>query len=481
MSIVAMGASYKTAPIEVRERIAVRAEDLAAALDALLAAEDVDEAVVLSTCNRTEVYVDAKTDRSGAEALEAFFRVRLGEEPSASAFYVHRGIDAVQHVLRVVSSLDSMVLGEAQILGQTKRAYEAAAEARACGEVLTKLFKSALTLGKRVRSETAIGADSVSLSTTAVRAAAERLGGLAGKDVLLVGAGEMAKLAAAYLGECGAARFTVTSRTFQNAARLAAEHGAVAAPFDEVHALAAQADAVFCTTGAQHYVLDADALAQARRATGAEDRALVLVDESLPRNVDPACAQLAGVQLIDLEALRAIVDEGLAARMGAVGDVERMAAEAEEEFLGWMQLRDVVPTIKEMHAKAEAAAQKEVARTAKALAAARGCALDETERQALEALAAGLVKKILHGPTIRLRKEAETADSYYYTGAARYLFGLDAFPLGTKRCCGQRTCEQGLGCAHADRRGAAAIPDAAVLPQPASASPHACEPKEKIA
>ena len=495
MSLVVMGASYKTAPLEARERIAVPEKDLPQALRALAESEGVKEALVLSTCNRTEAYVDAKTDRLGAEALRRFFAERCGSKggernasrtgqangtesadplcsgngtSTASAaggriagsangtsdifedcFYLHRGVDAVQHVFRVVSSLDSQVLGEAQILGQTKRAFEAATRERTCAKTLTKLFKSAIHLGKRVRSETAIGEDSVSLSTVALKIAREHFPLLESCRVLIVGAGEMARLTAVYLSEASVSNVMVTSRTHAHACAFAEEFGMQTVPFDERYSALAEADIAFTMTSSPDPVIEVAALLAARKAarTGANPRKLLLIDEALPRNVDPACSQLPGVQVCDLDALTSVVDEGLARRMAAIGDAERLIAAETETFLAWMQERYVTPTIKEIHAKAEAVAAAEVARAAKMLVRQRGCALSEEELAVLDALGRSIAGKLMHGPTIRLRKEAQTADSYYYTGAARYLFGLETFPLGTTRsCCEEQSCATGGAC-----------------------------------
>lgn len=448
MSLVIMGTSHKTASIEQRGRAAIPEEDLESALHLLCATPGVKEAVLLSTCNRVEAYVDAKTDRLGADALESFFRERVGAGFDEAAFYLLRGPETVRHAYRVVCSLDSQLLGEAQILGQMRRAFEAAELAGTCGEILTKLFKRALRLGKQVRTETAIGADSVSLSTTAYKVACERAGDLAQSRVLLIGAGEMAQLAARYLQEGGVGSLAVTTRTPAHAKEFSRQTGAQPVPFADRAQAAARSDVVFSMTGATEPVITADDLARARAAAGTEGRSLVFIDQAVPRDIDPACADLPGVELFDLEALSSIIDEGLAQRMSAVAQVERLVAQAESDFLAWMQERLVVPTIKAVYAKGDYAVQHELAHAVKELEKQRGAALSDAERATLEAYGNAIMKKLLHGPTIRLRKEAQTADSYYYTGAARYLFGIETYPPGTHHHCTDQPCQQGKPCPH---------------------------------
>ncbi len=454
MSLVVVGASYKSAPIEARERIAFSAGEIPGALSEITALKGVSEAVILSTCNRTEIYVDAKTDRMGLESLEAFVKARLGvTELDRGSFYLERSMDAARHLFRVVCSLESMVLGEAQILGQTKRAFEAAVASGACGDVLSRLFKGAISLGKRVRTETAIGSDSVSLSTTAFRAASQRFPDLENRKIVVLGAGEMARLALSYLLDAGARDITVATRTTEHARDLAEEMGIDHCAFSERYAHLGSADVVFSMTSAPRCVVESDRLAQARAAAKREGDPLVVIDESVPRDVDPACSDVPGVLLYDLERLSSIVDEGLSRRMAAVGEVERMVQEAGEEFFSWMQERSVAPTIKEMHEKGDIAVQKELKRLCKALANARGESVSADEAAMFEAFGSAIANKILHGPIIRLRKEAKTGESFYYTSSARYLFGLDSMPPGTA-CghCKDPSCFRGEGCSMHERR-----------------------------
>ena len=446
MSLVAMGISHKTASIDERQRAAVPEGAIEASLLGIVGLPGVKEALLLSTCNRVEAYVEAKTDRLGADALQTFFQGQMGDTFLPSSFYVHRGMDAVQHVLRVVSSLDSQLLGEAQILGQMRDAFERAQDAGTCGEVLTELFKRALGLGKRVRTETMIGADSVSLSTVAHHIALDAVEDLTQARVLLVGSGEMARLSARYLLDDNVGTLLVTSRTASHSEEFAAEFGIQAIPFEDRHEEAARCDVVFAMTSAEEPVIRRDELARAREAAGAAACPLAFIDEAVPRDVELACAELPGVNVYDLESLGAIVDEGLALRMSAVPAVERLVDEAEEGFLSWMQERLVVPTIKSVYEKGEITVSAELDRAVAAFEKERGQEISPEEREILAAYGNAIMKKLLHGPVVRLRKESKTADSYYYTGAARYLFGIETFPPGALRSCSLRECEKGAPC-----------------------------------
>lgn len=433
MAFIVMGTSYKTAPISTREKIAVATSEQVHVLQELCRQDGIKEAALLSTCNRVELFLNAYTDRIGADAARAFFAERLGDKPSRREFYLYRDIDAVQHVFRVVCSLDSQVLGEAQILGQMKRSYETAVEAQTCHDIMTKLYKLALNLGKRVRSETGIGADSVSLSTTAFKAASMNIEDFSSSSVVVLGAGEMAELISHYLVEARAADIVVVSRTIAHAERFAETIGARAVAFEDRYDALARADVVFSMMGSEDPIVAKDELARARSAVGRSTAPLVIVDEGVPRNVEAGCDELFGVVLYDQEALADIIDEGRAHRAQAVAEVERMADEAVEEFLTWMQERLVSPTVKEIYSKGDLVVARELKHAQKELRKACGGELCEGAADVLEAYGNAIVKKLLHGPVMRLRKEAKSADSFYYTEAARYLFGLDTFPPGTRR------------------------------------------------
>lgn len=447
MSLVVVGASHRTSPLAVRERLAVPEGDMAGELASLVASEGVREAAILSTCNRVECLLEADTDRLGMDAGTSALRRRMGEDPAEGQLFALRGADAVTHVFRVVCSLDSQVLGEAQILGQVRQAFGRAQAAGTCGEFLTELLKRALRLGKLARSETSIGADSVSLSTTAIRAADRATGGLAGSRVVLLGAGRMARLALAYLGEAGCGDVALSSRTLAHATELASSvpgAHAHAVPFPERYDAVARADVVLCATSAPQPVLTLAELARARAGRG--ERPLVIVDEAVPRDAEPGCGDLPGVTLIDQERLGSLVDEGLESRLRARPEVERLVSEATQGYLAWLQERMVTPTIRGMYEKGGQILAGELGRATRELERQKGAPLTAEEEAVLGAYGNAIVKKLLHGPVVRLRKESRHADSYYYTGAARYLFGLDTLPPGSRHRCRERPCERGGAC-----------------------------------
>ena len=527
MSLFLLGASYKSAPLRVREALAITPDDLTSCAQALLRERGIDEVVILSTCNRTELYVNAQTDRLAHQALVALCTARLvqsqhsfSESPAwliENYCYEKRGMEVVSHLFSVVCSLDSMVLGEAQILGQTKRAFEMAELHNTCSEVLSRLFKTALSVGKRARSETAIGSDCVSMSTSMMHIAREHCSALQDASCVVLGAGEMAQLSLRYLLQAPVKTIYVASRHYAHAQQvveqLKAEMRTSAAgtdgagtdgaetqqsttptvlqaiDFADRYSYIARSQLVMSMTRASSFVVDAEQLEMARAAQRAadtnaaseaarraadtehaasddaranqcdyafptsdaenptSDAALVLIDAAIPRDIDPACASLPGVQLFDTQHVQHVVDAGLSARMEAVGAVEKLIEQAQSEFLAWMQERSVTPTIKEMYEKGSVVVDRELKRCIKSFENARGQKLSSDERQLLELYGEAIAKKLLHGPTARLRKEAHTSASFYYTVSARYLFGLDTNPPGSG-CphCAHPTCLEGKGC-----------------------------------
>lgn len=495
MSLFLLGASYKSAPLPVREALAITPDDVTLCAEALLRERGIDEVVILSTCNRTELYVNAQTDRLAHQALVALCTARLvqakrgfAESPAwliENYCYEKRGMEVVSHLFSVVCSLDSMVLGEAQILGQTKRAFEMAELHKTCSEVLSRLFKTALSVGKRARSETAIGSDCVSMSTSMMHIAREHCSALQDASCVVLGAGEMAQLSLRYLLQAPVKTIYVASRHYAHAQQVVEQLKAdmrtsavgtadaemadtgtdgagtrqsttptvlQAIDFADRYSYIAQSQLVMSMTRASSFIIAAEELEMARNAhhtaeNPTSDDPLVLIDAAIPRDIDPACASLPGVQLLDTQHVQHVVDAGLSARMEAVGAVEKLIEEAQSEFLAWMQECSVTPTIKEMYEKGSVVVDRELKRCIKSFENARGQKLSSDERQLLELYGEAIAKKLLHGPTARLRKEAHTSASFYYTVSARYLFGLDTNPPGSG-CphCAHPTCLEGKGC-----------------------------------
>jgi len=454
MTLIVMGVSHKTAPVALREKLAFSEGEQPEALRSLLTlSESVTEAVIVSTCNRTEVYASALTAPLGFETVRQFLREykHLSDDEIAAlqgCLYIKQGEAMVEHLFRVVTSLDSLVLGEAQIIGQIRRAYMTASAAHACGELFNHLFRQALEVGKRARSETEIGAQSVSVSTVAVGLAMRIFGSLEERRALVLGVGEMAELTLGYLKEKGISRVTIANRTVAHARELAERIGGEVVGFDTLDDALCDADIVISSTGSPDYVISMDMMQRVCARRG--DRPILLVDIALPRDIDPACMELDGVFRYDLDDMGSIIDEHMQEREEEAAKVEELVAQETDAFLLWMQEREVTPTIKELYGKADLICDRELEHACKALKTAQDGEVSEAQRAVLESLANAVAKKVLHGPAARLRKQTGNPDAYLYTESARFLFGLDNNPLGLpcKHDLGQRCrLERGDFCA----------------------------------
>jgi glutamyl-tRNA reductase len=417
MTLLLLGASHRTAPIELRERLAFGLAD-AGAVASRLAGRD-SEAVALATCNRVCLYVvhdDPGTARRRAlDELQSLAGLPTQElEP---ALYERSGIDAARHLFRVASGLDSLVPGEAEILGQVRAAYQAARASGAAGPILHHLFRQALNVGKRVRSETAIGESPASVSSAAADLAARVFGDLQRRSVLLVGAGKMGELAAQNLVSRGVGGLVVANRSRERGTELAARAGARAVGLDALEEELVGADIVISATGSEGFVLTAETVARAQRARHA--RQLFLVDIAVPRDLDPAISDLPGCYLFDVDDLRRVVQDGIAGRRDEAARAEELVAEATELFRKWQLSRDAVPAITALRRRGEDIRESELVR-----ASARLAGLNPSERKAVESLTAQIVNKLLHVPTIRLKEAAATPDGAAWAKTVRELFDL---------------------------------------------------------
>ena len=409
MNLFLVGLSYRTAPVSVRERYAV-APALLAERDAKLVAEArLDEGALLSTCNRTEIYGAARDGDLALEHMHRFLREELGDGSAAPVqIYELEGGEVVRHLFRVAGGLDSMVLGEAQILGQVKDAYRAAVAAHSCGPVLGRLFQHAFRAAKRMRSETGLGESSVSVARVGVALAREIFEDFAGKRVLLVGAGEMAESALRGLREAGADQISVVNRTLGSAVELASRHGGAAHPLEELPAELARADIAITSVQVERPLLGAAELEHALEQR--RGHPLLIVDLGIPRNVDSAAAALDNVYLYDLDDLEATADRGRQLRAAAADSAREIAHHEAEQYLRWLAVLPHVPTLRGLRERLEHIAAAELARS-------QG---EDTER-----VAQALVAKLLHHPLERLRREADQGAALYYAEALRDLFGLD--------------------------------------------------------
>ncbi len=433
MRIVLVGMNHTTAPVQLRERAALRGEALCEALGYLRTVvrapngarngrpRRMGEGVILSTCNRLEIYAAVDEDDPDImRRIEAFLADVGGFSRTSLSPHLYRleTEEAVKHLLRVAAGLDSMVLGEPQILGQVTDAYEVAMAAGTVGPILSALFRQAIHTGKRARTETAIGRHATTVSHAAVALASRVLGGVKGRRVLLVGAGEMAQLAARSLVAAGASEFRVISRTYRRADSLARQFGGKAMAWEQIGEGLVWADIILTSTGAPHTIIHAEGVRQAMSAR--EGRPLFFIDIAVPRDGEPEVGDIPHVYRYDIDDLRATVDANLNERRREVPKVEAIVAEEAEDYLAWLRAQDVVPTLKELRSKAEAIAEAELEKTLRRLPD-----LSESERKVVIAMGRSIVKKILHEPTVRLKTYAGNGCGHRYSEVLRDLFGLD--------------------------------------------------------
>jgi glutamyl-tRNA reductase len=401
--LVCLGLSHHTAPVDVRERHAFPAARMGEALAALRDYPTVREAAMLATCGRLEIYAELEDYESGVAQLKAFlgnYRHASVDYPLEDYLYTMLGNQAIEHLFRVSTGLDSMLIGEAEILGQVKDAYIQAQHAQSIGKTLHRLFREALNAGKAARSQTAIGDESTSISTAAIDIAKARLGSLDGTSVVVVGAGKMGRTAVKRLRLEGARELVVTNRTMSRAEELIAEVGfghAVEMP-GLTEALAG-ADIAITSTGASHFILNPDNVAEAMRAR--PDRPLFVVDIAVPRDADPAIAEIPNVTLVDIDGLRDVVDEKIELRRAAIPQVEEIVAEFVERFGHWYRSRLAVPVIASLTQKAEAIRTAEVARLLN-----RCPDLDEREKMLVIGMSMTIVSRLLHSTVTRIREKA---------------------------------------------------------------------------
>ena len=411
MTLICVGLSHRQAPIAVREQVAVRADQVEDRLRALKSLPGVREALLLSTCNRVEIFAIAETRAAGEDLLEM-----LG--PVAAPHAVCRfEEDALRHLFRVSASLDSMVVGEAQILGQVKDAATQAQRAGALGPELSRALARATTAAKRVRTETEIARGAVSVSSVAVQLAHKLLGDLDGRSILVLGAGEMAQLAGRELRSAGAREILVANRDPRHAEDLAREVGGVPVSLAELPALLERADVAICSTSAAQAVVTREMMAKALKAR--RYRPIFLVDLTVPRNVEPSANELENVYVYDLDDLERVAAQNRDLRAAQVGKAEEIVEQELKAFLTASRERAVVPVLARLRAHAESLARAEAE---KALAALN---LDEKQQKTVRAMAAAIVNKLLHAPTTRLREEAGQGPLGEATAA---LFGLDRDP-----------------------------------------------------
>lgn len=418
--LLALGVSHKTAPLDLRERLSLTEGRAVGALGELTAAPGIHEAAAISTCNRTELYlvvsdpVEAESTALGVLTRQAEIRPTelLGH------LYSFRGSDAPRHLMRVTAGLDSMILGEAEIQGQVKRAYELALVEGATGPILNRLFHGALSAGGRAREETGISEAGVSIPSVAVELARRALGDLSQRRVLMVGAGETAELVARALTAQGVETVFVANRHYDRAIGLAQRFDGAAVRFEELPTQLQEADIVVSATNSPHHIIEKDGLAQVMAER--EERPLLAIDIAVPRDIEPACRELAGVSVHDIDDVQQIVERNASGREAEARRAELIIESELDRFERWVASLEVVPTITALRERGD-----EVVRRVMTENENRWESLGEADRERMEAMAKAVASRLLHEPTVRMRRSAGDEEAYNYVSALRELFGLD--------------------------------------------------------
>ncbi len=426
MQILLLGLSHKTAPVEVRERLNFSPTILRSALThfdsnhSQAHLQDVREGVIVSTCNRMESYALVGKQSTAHEAIVKLLSRSCDTPPATfqEYLYLQKDEDAVRHLFRVAAGLDSMVLGEPQILGQITEAFEAALSQRAAGTVLSALFRAAIHTGKRVRTETQISVNPSSISSVAAGLAGQLLGDLSTRHALLIGAGEMGAIAVRALRKRGVSKITVANRTYRNAVQLAEEWAGKAITFQQLPEAFEQVDIIITCTGAPHTIINRQLLEPALAAR--QGRPLFIIDIAVPRDVNPDVTELPNVHLSDIDSLQGQVDDNLQARQAEIPLVEKIIEEEVTQFMEWFASLDVVSTITDLRGQFEEMRQRELKLLFNRLN------LDEHQQEMVKRMSHRLVNKILHQPTLRLKDEAAHGNGAAYVSALRYLFSLEA-------------------------------------------------------
>jgi glutamyl-tRNA reductase len=417
--LLAIGVSHKTAPVEVRERLALPDGRARQFIHELRGCADVREAVAISTCNRTELYLVVRDPVEAESAALSMLAGQAGIRPTelAQSIYSYRNCEAARHLFRVTAGLESMVLGEAEIQGQVKRAYEAALRSETVGPLNSRLFQAALQTGKRVRAETEIGLRALSLPAVAVALARELLGSLSGRSVVIVGTGETSELAARALSDSGARTVFVANRRRDRAISLARRYGGESVSFDELPAALMEADILVSATASPHLLLDAGALGEVMAQRRA--RRMLLIDLAVPRDIDAECAALDGVSLYDVDDLDAAVTRNRKVRQAEARRAEGIVEEEIQSFAAWLGSLEVLPTLSALRARGDAIAEQVVRENAGRFETASAADLERVRK-----IARTVVNRLLHEPTLRM-KELRDDRVHARMALVRELFGLE--------------------------------------------------------
>ncbi len=427
MQLVVLGVNHKTASVSVRECFTFSEEQIKMALSHLRDYEEIDECVIVSTCNRTEMYAVVDDVEDGLAAMQRM----LGKISSAvpdleNDFFFYEDEECIQHLFRVASSLDSLVIGEGQILSQVKKAYSLARDVGTTSTVLNTLFHRAIAVGKKVRTETRIAHSAVSVSYAAVELAKKTVGDLSQSNVLLLGAGQMGELTARHLVENGVKTVFVSNRKYERAAQLADRFSGVAVPFENFMKSAVDADIIITSTGAPHYIIRAWDLAHIMPKR--QGRPLIVIDIAVPRDVEPEVAAIAGVNLYNIDDLEAVVESNLRLREQEAKQAEEIIRQELDELVVKFRYLAFRPVMARLTDKTENIRQRELKRALTKLPD-----ITQEERKAVENLSKMIVRKLLREPMVRMNQAACRGDEEFYLDAIRDLFKLDAMGEGRNR------------------------------------------------
>jgi glutamyl-tRNA reductase len=418
MKTVVIGLNHKTADVDLREKLAFNGPKLEEGIRQIRELPEIKEAIIVSTCNRVEIYLTVKDVPKAFESVKdflvRFFDIR--RESLENALYMHDEMQAVRHIFRVSSSLDSMVVGEPQILGQLKDAFEFALERKTTGVLLNRLLKKSISVAKRIRTETKIAENAVSISFAAVELAKKIFSDLPEKTFMLLGAGEMAELAAKHMINNGVRSIIVANRTYETGCNLAKEFNGRAIRFDDYLDELVHADILICSTGAPKYVLMKEQMKKVMKER--KNRPVFIIDISVPRNIDPEINDVNNVYLYDVDDLKGVVDTNIMERQKEAKKAEEIIDEEIETFRKWLCSLDSVPAVIALREKAEGIRKEEVERLLN-----RFPELGEKEKKAIEAMAGAIINKLIHPPTVALREDSEDRDIMVAT--IKRLYGLN--------------------------------------------------------
>ncbi|OEU61208.1 MAG: glutamyl-tRNA reductase [Desulfuromonadales bacterium C00003094] len=420
MQIVVVGLNHKSAPVAIREQIAFAPERQKEALGQLLESPEILEGLLLSTCNRVEIYACSHDGTAAANRLKSFLAEfhGLAEDTLTAHLYEFHAEQAIRHLFRVAASLDSMVIGEPQILGQLKEAFAVAEGCRSIGLILTRLLHKTFSVAKRVRSETSIACQAVSISYSAVELARKIFGSLQDRSVMIIGAGEMCELAARHLLNHKTADLLVANRTFERALQLAKQFDGRAVPFSDFPDYLPQVDIVLASTAATGYLLTRNQVEKVIRQR--KNRPMFFIDIAVPRNIEPAVNQVDNAYLYDIDDLQNVIDANVKERRKAADKAEAIIDQEIGRFQRWLNDLELTPTIRDLQQRLEGVRLRELDKTFAQLQN-----LEPEERQAIEACTGAIIKKILHQPIAVLKERRHDMSGEQYLDAVRILFGLD--------------------------------------------------------